>query len=97
MTVRKDVEIDYCPQCRRRRMADRGELDKIIERSNARAGTTTGGRASRNRMILAMASNTSVALIRMISIIRKNPRSDLLERQQSSQHPKSANRFSAIC
>ncbi len=34
MTVRKDVEIDYCPQCRGVWL-DRGELDKIIERSNA--------------------------------------------------------------
>lgn len=34
MTVRQDVEIDYCPQCRGVWL-DRGELDKIIERSNA--------------------------------------------------------------
>ena len=32
MTAREGVEIDYCPQCRGVWM-DRGELDKIIERS----------------------------------------------------------------
>ncbi len=32
MTERKGVEIDYCPQCRGVWL-DRGELDKIIERS----------------------------------------------------------------
>ncbi|MEM1345251.1 MAG: zf-TFIIB domain-containing protein [Pseudomonadota bacterium] len=35
MTVREGVEIDYCPNCRGVWL-DRGELDKIIERS---AGT----------------------------------------------------------
>lgn len=34
MSVRQDVEIDYCPQCRGIWL-DRGELDKIIERSHA--------------------------------------------------------------
>jgi hypothetical protein len=29
---RRGVEIDYCPQCRGVRL-DRGELDKIVERS----------------------------------------------------------------
>jgi hypothetical protein len=33
MTERKGVEIDYCPQCRGVWL-DRGELDKIIERSS---------------------------------------------------------------
>jgi uncharacterized protein len=32
MTERQSVEIDYCPQCRGVWL-DRGELDKIIERS----------------------------------------------------------------
>lgn len=32
MTDRQNVEIDYCPQCRGVWL-DRGELDKIIERS----------------------------------------------------------------
>lgn len=32
MTDRKNVEIDYCPKCRGVWL-DRGELDKIIERS----------------------------------------------------------------
>lgn len=34
MTERQGVEIDYCPQCRGIWL-DRGELDKIIERSAA--------------------------------------------------------------
>ena len=32
MTDRQGVEIDYCPQCRGVWL-DRGELDKLIERS----------------------------------------------------------------
>jgi Zn-finger nucleic acid-binding protein len=34
MTERQGIEIDYCPQCRGVWL-DRGELDKIIERSAA--------------------------------------------------------------
>ncbi len=34
MTDRQGVEIDYCPQCRGIWL-DRGELDKLIERSAA--------------------------------------------------------------
>ncbi|WP_395015882.1 zf-TFIIB domain-containing protein [Dongia sp.] len=34
MTERQNVEIDYCPKCRGIWL-DRGELDKIIERSAA--------------------------------------------------------------
>jgi Zn-finger nucleic acid-binding protein len=33
MTERQGVEIDYCPQCRGVWL-DRGELDKILERSS---------------------------------------------------------------
>lgn len=36
MTDRQGVEIDYCPQCRGVWL-DRGELDKIIERSSPAA------------------------------------------------------------
>jgi Zn-finger nucleic acid-binding protein len=36
MSERQNVEIDYCPQCRGAWL-DRGELDKIIERSAAEA------------------------------------------------------------
>lgn len=36
MTDRQGVEIDYCPQCRGIWL-DRGEMDKIIERSAAPA------------------------------------------------------------
>lgn len=35
MTDRQGIEIDYCPQCRGVWL-DRGELDKLIERSTAR-------------------------------------------------------------
>ncbi|MDP1620420.1 MAG: zf-TFIIB domain-containing protein [Candidatus Moranbacteria bacterium] len=34
MTERQGIEIDYCPQCRGIWL-DRGELDKIIEKSAA--------------------------------------------------------------
>ncbi len=34
MTDRQSIEVDYCPQCRGVWL-DRGELDKIIERSAA--------------------------------------------------------------
>jgi Zn-finger nucleic acid-binding protein len=37
MADRHGVEIDYCPQCRGVWL-DRGELDKVIERSAAAAG-----------------------------------------------------------
>ncbi|MBC7700335.1 zf-TFIIB domain-containing protein [Aquabacterium sp.] len=34
MSERQSVEIDYCPQCRGVWL-DRGELDKLLDRSNA--------------------------------------------------------------
>ena len=37
MTDRNGVEIDYCPQCRGVWL-DRGELDKIIERTRGGGG-----------------------------------------------------------
>ena len=39
MTERQGVEIDYCTQCRGVWL-DRGELDKIIERSYAKVAET---------------------------------------------------------
>lgn len=39
ISERQGVEIDYCPQCRGVWL-DRGELDKIIERSASVAGAT---------------------------------------------------------
>jgi Zn-finger nucleic acid-binding protein len=36
MSERQGIEIDYCPQCRGVWL-DRGELDKIIERSGSNA------------------------------------------------------------
>lgn len=49
MTERQGVEIDHCPKCRGVWL-DRGELDKIIERSNAYmsgAGGAAGSGARR--------------------------------------------------
>ena len=43
MTERQGIEIDYCPQCRGVWL-DRGELDRIIERS---ASFTSPGRGER--------------------------------------------------
>jgi uncharacterized protein len=40
MADRQGVEIDYCPECRGVWL-DRGELDKIIERSGAQTATYT--------------------------------------------------------
>jgi Zn-finger nucleic acid-binding protein len=37
MADREGVEFDYCPKCRGVRL-DRGELDKIIERTEGRYG-----------------------------------------------------------
>lgn len=44
MTERQGVEIDYCPQCRGVWL-DRGELDKIIERSGTTAATSANAHA----------------------------------------------------
>ena len=38
MTERQGVEVDYCPRCRGVWL-DRGELDKILERSVAELGS----------------------------------------------------------
>lgn len=38
MSERQGIEIDYCPQCRGVWL-DRGELDKIVERSAAQFGS----------------------------------------------------------
>ena len=38
MSERQGIEIDYCPQCRGVWL-DRGELDKIVERSGPQAGS----------------------------------------------------------
>jgi Zn-finger nucleic acid-binding protein len=40
ITERKNVEIDYCPKCRGVWL-DRGEIDKIIERTNAQMDVYT--------------------------------------------------------
>lgn len=51
MSERQGIEIDYCPQCRGVWL-DRGELDKIIERSvgtPARQETENDSRAYQSR------------------------------------------------
>lgn len=45
MSERQGIEIDYCPQCRGVWL-DRGELDKIIERSEAANAPAPAPRAS---------------------------------------------------
>ena len=50
MSDRQGVEIDYCPECRGVWL-DRGELDKIIERSDTapeRGGYDDGGARQRS-------------------------------------------------
>jgi len=42
MTDRAGVEIDYCPKCRGVWL-DRGELDKIVERSAPQGGASDRG------------------------------------------------------
>jgi uncharacterized protein len=46
MSDRQGVEIDYCPQCRGVWL-DRGELDKLIERSATMAPASAGSSAAR--------------------------------------------------
>ena len=48
MSDRQGVEIDYCPQCRGVWL-DRGELDKLIERSAAMAPAPAGAGAARSQ------------------------------------------------
>ena len=48
MSERQNVEIDYCPQCRGVWL-DRGELDKIIERSTAEAASAAPPPPSRGQ------------------------------------------------
>lgn len=45
MTDRQGIEIDYCPQCRGIWL-DRGELDKILERSAAQESERGQGQVS---------------------------------------------------
>ena len=45
MSERSGIEIDYCPQCRGVWL-DRGELDKIIERSAAPVAAAPAPRAA---------------------------------------------------
>jgi hypothetical protein len=46
MSDRQGIEIDYCPQCRGVWL-DRGELDKIVERSVPQSGGASQDRAPR--------------------------------------------------
>lgn len=48
MTERQGVEIEYCPRCRGVRL-DRGELDKIIERSKGLSGPGENSRQTGSR------------------------------------------------
>ena len=46
MTERSGVEIDYCPECRGIWL-DRGELDKIIDRSSQQDNSNTSYESNR--------------------------------------------------
>ena len=48
MTERQGIEIDYCPQCRGVWL-DRGELDKLIERSADMGRAPSRSQAHRTR------------------------------------------------
>jgi uncharacterized protein len=48
MSERKGIEIDYCPECRGIWL-DRGELDKIIERSTSEPVANQNREISKNR------------------------------------------------
>lgn len=48
MSDRQGVEIDYCPQCRGVWL-DRGELDKVIERSTVEEPVATRQTSARSR------------------------------------------------
>ncbi|AUD78417.1 hypothetical protein CW740_03790 [Kangiella profundi] len=48
MTTREGIEIDYCPKCRGVWL-DRGELDKIIERSAPAQAATPQSQAQEPR------------------------------------------------
>lgn len=47
ISERQGIEIDYCPQCRGVWL-DRGELDKIIERSAAHSPSSAPARIERD-------------------------------------------------
>jgi uncharacterized protein len=48
MSERSGVEVDYCPQCRGVWL-DRGELDKIIERTSDSLAPAVGGRGPQQK------------------------------------------------
>ncbi len=48
MTDRQGIEIDYCPECRGVWL-DRGEIDKLIERSVMAAATAPNNAAPRRQ------------------------------------------------
>ena len=68
MSERQNIEIDYCPTCRGVWL-DRGELDKIIERSATEAAAATGS------------SDAAAAAARFSGPIRPRPPRPWLLRQ----------------
>jgi hypothetical protein len=48
MSERQGIEIDYCPKCRGVWL-DRGELDKLIERTGEEQPARSGDRQSQHR------------------------------------------------
>ncbi len=49
MTERMGIEIDFCPECRGVWL-DRGELDKIIEKSHAEQSVTQSAPSPREKV-----------------------------------------------
>lgn len=58
MTERNGVEIDYCPECRGVWL-DRGELDKIIERSSHQTQTIRSSKYNEDKNIGSREGNYS--------------------------------------
>ena len=77
MSDRQGIEIDYCPQCRGVWL-DRGELDKIIERS----ATTTEPRGS-----------SAGATTQPLNDAQDRPRHDEYERDVDSRKKKKRGSF----
>ena len=80
MTEKQGVEIDYCPQCRGVWL-DRGELDKIIERSES---------------VSSQAQPAPQPVVRPVSQPQHEPRQHYKESHYGSDHYKKKKRSSLL-
>jgi len=69
MSERQGIEIDYCPKCRGVWL-DRGELDKIIEKS---ASAIPGAKTAEYDMFLNNTTSRTISINIITGIIEKNP------------------------